>query len=524
MNIASQKPGISSSVFLLICILSLLATPHTINKRMELSSLAKGATEISQPALRQPATGVVKNVGIGTVKEVKFSLDAKDQPLIDSPALQKQNLQRALARVTVPWPIRVWKDLKGAISRFRGRILAHFRPPIRVDLPIKQTDLYWPLVDKENINSEANEFFGLIFKDQTVLGENQKYIQESLKEYLGEQFTAKQAEQHVKIVLQRQLEEWHLLLKHNFNIKKPIAAGTNRIANNIQPILLPMKIGSDPIIKLGKKMAAYKAEMLLKDQKSIQSYLTKDQEYLSELLGFFGPENVFLPHIKDAIKKRYYPGKFRLVPDPPDSFLQGLERIQKKLSDLIKLTQEAELAKAKKIKFQKHPDITELIRLEQNFAAKFGGRDEVKGALNNIKNWDLYISFMKKLNSPKTMTDHQLQFLEPWGYSRQYQKTPAKNQPYKRFGIIRSQSEDHLKIIEDQAPFISIMVQEKLKFAAGLTTVEENLKEILTPEGMEQLKTILKKDIPNIGLIPPGEYPIKIEPTINPKYLPLYQQ
>ncbi|KAA1069077.1 hypothetical protein PGT21_010971 [Puccinia graminis f. sp. tritici] len=271
-------------------------------------------------------------------------------------------------------------------------------------------------------------------------------------------------------------------------------------------------------------MAAYKAEMLLKDQKSIQSYLPNDQEYLSELLGFFGPENVFLPHIKDAIKKRYYPGKFRLLPDPHVGFLQGLEGIQKKLSDLIKFKQEAELAKAKKIKFQKHPDITELIRLEQNFAAKFGGRDEVKGALNNIKNWDLYISFMKKLNSPKTMTDHQLQFLEPWGYSRQYQKTPAKNQPYTRFGIIRSQSEDHLKIIEDQAPFISIMVQEKLEFAAGLTTVEENLKEILTPAGMEQLKTILKRDIPNIGLILPGEYPIKIEPTINPKYLPFYQQ
>jgi hypothetical protein len=264
--------------------------------QMEVGALAKGATEISQPALRQPATGVVKNVGIGKVKKVGFSLGAEDKPLIiSSPeaAVQKQNLERALARVTVPWPseyqlsksyicippsitltqhiifnltVRIWKNLKGEISRFIGRILAHLRPPIRV--PIKKTDLYWPLVDKENLDSEANEFFALIFKDQTVLSENQKYIQESFKEYLGERFAAKQAEQHVKIILQRQLEEWQLLLKHYSNIKKHIAAGTKKITNNIQPILLPMKTGSDPTIKLGKKMSAYKAEMLLKDQKS----------------------------------------------------------------------------------------------------------------------------------------------------------------------------------------------------------------------------------------------------------------
>jgi hypothetical protein len=130
----------------------------------------------------------------------------------------------------------------------------------------------------------------------------------------------------------------------------------------------------------------------------IQSYLPKDQKYLSKLLGFFGPDNVFLPHIKDAIKKRYYPGNFRLVPEPQDSFLQGLEGIQTKLSELITFKQDTELAKAKQLNFPRHPDTTELLRLEESFAAKFGGRDKVKGALKKIKNWDLYKSLMKKLN------------------------------------------------------------------------------------------------------------------------------
>jgi hypothetical protein len=90
---------------------------------------------------------------------------------------------------------------------------------------------------------------------------------------------------------------------------------------------------------------------------------------------------------------------------------------------------------------------------------------------------------------PRSITGCQLQFLEPWGYLRNYADIPVEYQLEKRLGIHESQ--DSLKRIEQQAPVALEIINEKLDIFIKIRKEERRIQKILTPLGLQHFTNYL---------------------------------
>jgi hypothetical protein len=119
----------------------------------------------------------------------------------------------------------------------------------------------------------------------------------------------------------------------------------------------------------------------------------KERQYLSHLIGLFGPKNVLLPYLEEAIKTKTFQLSSPLIYNHPAEFLQKLEAVQQVLGEII----ESEAHGWPNIKERVFAN-KRFAKLEDDLFSKFGGREQIQSALDNIKKSDMHKSFMKEMN------------------------------------------------------------------------------------------------------------------------------
>ncbi|KAA1123619.1 hypothetical protein PGTUg99_021229 [Puccinia graminis f. sp. tritici] len=498
-----------------------------MKKRMELGTLAKGAAEISQPALRQPGASVEKvnnmrvtfdpNIRELTVNPpaphaeiepgrlphpepdgekvngVKFNPDVRlHEYSLHPDAPPAPNFKKALADLPRldPWMVRAWKTLKVKLSSIKQRIITFFRPPA----PPGPFDLRF---DRQRELSQL-----LLAKKGVDLGPDiERFLQKSLKDYskpepyLQEKYNPR-LDKYWKPRLKKSVRGLQDILIEDDAAKQSITVRGKEISHNIQPIMQKGKMGSDPVVALGKKLATENSKILAKDQKIIKSYLPEDQKYLSGLLGFFGPKNVLSPHIQALFQERV---QFRdwnfgeFVDAGP--FVQKVEQVQEKLAEMARFRRVAYLAKTEGHPFDKQPPpelMVQITEIESQLVTTFGGRDKFVNALNMIKESDIHKGFMHELNNPRSLTGHHLQFLEPWGYYHKSSEIPVGELNLKRLGV--TEDMDSIKTIDGQSAIALGIIQNRLEFTAKAQKGVEKIEEFLTPEGLQSFLEYMKQN------------------------------
>jgi L-rhamnose isomerase len=83
---------------------------------------------------------------------------------------------------------------------------------------------------------------------------------------------------------------------------------------------------------------------------------------------------------------------------------------------------------------------------------------------------------------PQSKNGHLLQFVEPWGYLRQYSKIPTEGRPYKAFGMLEDNAS--LENLETKVSQVAHrIIQEKLEGASEARQAVRNIDETLSREG-----------------------------------------
>ncbi|PLW33687.1 hypothetical protein PCASD_10291 [Puccinia coronata f. sp. avenae] len=248
------------------------------------------------------------------------------------------------------------------------------------------------------------------------------------------------------------------------------------------------RLSKDAMTNFAKRISNYKAQMLLKDQKMINSHLHEDQRYLSGLIDFFGPKKVFLPYVKEVMRTQEFLVLAPLVLMKPDQFLQNVQEIQQSLAKLIKLNPSAALDHSK----DASTIADEIKSLEDSLISKFGERDVIKKVINKIRQSDIRKGFMREMNNPQSTRGLLLQLMEPWGYLRQLSSIPLEERPYQEFGMVKDG-----KILEqldtDASKAAHSIIQEQLKSGAEAMEIQSNINKMFTPYGLANLELQLIK-------------------------------
>ncbi|PLW25636.1 hypothetical protein PCANC_26089 [Puccinia coronata f. sp. avenae] len=246
----------------------------------------------------------------------------------------------------------------------------------------------------------------------------------------------------------------------------------------------------DALKNIAKTISEYKAERLFKDQTIIKSYFMKERQYLSHLIGLFGPKNVLLPYLEEAIKTKTFQLSSPLIYNHPAEFLQKLEAVQQVLGEII----ESEAHGWPNIKERGFAN-KRFAKLEDDLFSKFGGREQIQSALDNIKKSDMHKSFMKEMNDLGSERGILLQLVEPWGYFHQYKRIPFSSQEmlYHDFGV--KNNDRFFKNLDQTVSSKALeIVQEKLKNAASVREAQQKIEGIFTSEGLQDFKNTLKEN------------------------------
>ena len=136
----------------------------------------------------------------------------------------------------------------------------------------------------------------------------------------------------------------------------------------------------------------------------IKSYLPKDQNYLTQLIGLLGPKNVLAPVLDEAIRSNDLMGEAKWLSTLPEDFISKVKGIQEELGKLVFFNQENELKTALEsttvLKDKPDPNImTSIEELEKQLIEDLGGHGNLKIALDNIESWDMHKWLMQEMDS-----------------------------------------------------------------------------------------------------------------------------
>ncbi|POW14838.1 hypothetical protein PSTT_02636, partial [Puccinia striiformis] len=407
---------------------------------------------------------------------------------------------------------RIRKSIGNKASRLFSNISVFFQRPRSgrhsrkapatrpFDHPVKKTGLHHHLLTRENLDPEVDKFIDGIssVKNNSPKNiaqgkrQNSINISNNLKKNFQEP-VAMHGESYIKEQVHKVFEEFHKALEYEERIIENLKSHSEAIAKQTSNILLGTDVSDDGAIRrLAKKISAYRSKILLKDQKAIQSFLPVEQKYLSRLLGFFGPNNIFFPYIDEIFETRYYTGAMDSDLYDERKFLQEIEGVQGELSKLVHFNQEVQLLSRGKTHLQEfYPDPAikaSILVWESKLITLFGGRDQFISLLNDIESWDLYRGFMHELKNPKSETGYLLQLLEPWGYFRQYLKIHQEDQPY--IGFYKSMNHHSVNA--------SKIIRNHMYISARFRKVEHDLEKIFQPDGLKAFIISLNKGQQNI--------------------------
>ncbi|PLW58548.1 hypothetical protein PCANC_00180 [Puccinia coronata f. sp. avenae] len=254
---------------------------------------------------------------------------------------------------------------------------------------------------------------------------------------------------------------------------------------------------SEAMASLAGMISAYKFKMLTKDQICIKSYLSAEQEYLTRLIGLFGPKNVLSPYVEEDLKTEQSRTMFPLIYYQPTSFFQQVEAIQKELEKLVGLNQDPEFAKLMPSYFQilLESSLEAIGRLERELIYKFGKREAIIVVFEYIEKLDIHQGFMREMNDPSSTHGLLIQLVEPWGYLRQYSKIPLKELPHEDFGILDDGKQILRKQLDERvAPYALTVIKWQLRHAKRVREAQNEIYRILSPEGLKDFAKKLKKE------------------------------
>ncbi|KNZ59693.1 hypothetical protein VP01_167g7 [Puccinia sorghi] len=471
-------------------LLQSLATPQTLHKRMlNLGKQGGSGGRVSFKVVDQGAEILRKP------QRVNFAPGNSLKEYDPDTVVEGPNIKKAEAAVTRPED-RKLSNTVAKLMEFLRRprsmkpfnskkyYKSHIIGPGPFDIPIMQErNLLHPLVGMENRDRVVDNFIKE-FKMTSTRIEPKAGPEGTLNFLKNKSF--KQPSTNV-LKNHQQIEK-----QLRTTLEKDGAEQIQKMTRMIQQVLgESTSTGASAIPNLVKKISAYKSKMLLRDQTKIISYLPEDQRYLTRLIGFFGPKNVLVPVVDEAIQRGHFTREAKWFSKRPNDFIPQLENIQKELGKLVGYNQELELGAARGAP---DPKIMATInKLESRLIADLGGRDQLKYALKDIESWDIHKGLMQEMNNPKSTHSLLLQLIEPWGYLRQYKKIPLKQQPYKEFGVIHTTEKANLKLLDTKAaPFALNLIQAQLDTAAKLRRVEQNINDVLTEEALMALTNSLK--------------------------------
>ncbi|WAQ89492.1 hypothetical protein PtA15_11A181 [Puccinia triticina] len=454
---------------------------------------------LDEASIRKPEVGfnpeVLRHEPDPPVPETIFKETADPKISIDPwPTRARENLKEklsairkkivGLSKVTA----RAWNNLKAKLSTIRQRIIAYYRPPPSVSGPFdlrlkRQRELSQLVLAHKGVDLGPHVDAYL----NQILGEFHKhagYLQENHSPSLVETWGAR---------LKTSFSQFQkLVVEDDEKMERMMARYNKQIARDMPEILGKNK-GAEAVLTLGKKLAAYKSKTLAEDQKIVRFDLPEEQQYLSELLGFFGPNKVLAPEIRALFQEKVHWREWKLTQFvDSEKIIPNLNKIQDNLEEVARFNRKADIARKLKKPVDMQPYhnlIAEIRKTESELVTAFGGLDRFKDALSTVKELDIYKKFMQELKNPQSVMGHQLQFLEPWGYSRTSAENSETYRPFKKFGLRKST--DSINKLDELTPITLEIIQTRLASVRKAQKAEEKIEKIMTPEGLEHFMKFL---------------------------------